>query len=81
MQTVGIKSASDVKKLKTMTELPVAQLALLQEIRSGALTNAEWRPIQNELNALQKKWKKQVNEARTPADFEALKAIFGTDKR
>jgi hypothetical protein len=36
--------------------------------------------IQKELNALQKNWQKQVNEARTPADFKALESIFGEPK-
>ena len=67
----------DVKKLKTMKELADAQLALIQEIKSGALTVAESRPIQKELNALQRKWQNQVHEARTPKDFKALEAIFG----
>ena len=66
----------DVKKLKTMAELGSAQLALLQDISSGAVTNAEWRPIQKELNTLQQQWQKQSHEARTPADFKALKSIF-----
>ena len=70
----------DVKKLKTMKELAAAQIALIQEIKSGALPEREWRPIQLELNALQKKWQNQVLQARTPEDFKALEAIFGEPK-
>lgn len=81
MQILGIKRPSNVNKLKTMSELGAAQQALLQDIASGAVTAAEWRPIQKELNALQKKWQKQAHEACTPADFEVLKSIFGPDKR
>ena len=70
----------DVKKLKTMKELGDAQMALIHDITSGAMTLGESRPIQKELNALQRRWQKQVNEARTPADFKALEAIFGEPK-
>jgi hypothetical protein len=77
MQTVGIQSVSDVKKFKTMTELSTAQRTLLQDIASGEVTDREGRPIQNELNALQKKWQKQAHEASTPADFKALTTIWG----
>ncbi len=81
LQTLGIKCPSDVKKLKTMSELSAAQQALLDDIASRELTVAEGRPIQKELSALQRKWQKQANEARTPKDFEALKSIFGPDRR
>ncbi len=81
LQTLGIKCPSDVKKLKTMSELSAAQQALLDYIASRELTVAEGRPIQKELSALQRKWQKQANEARTPKDFEALKSIFGPDRR
>ena len=81
LQTLGIKCPSDVKKLKTMSELSAAQQALLDDIASRELTVAEGRPIQKELSALQRKWQKQTNEARTPKDFEALKSIFGPDRR
>ncbi len=67
----------NVKKLKTMKELGDAQMALINDITSGAMTLRESRPIQKELNALQRKWQKQLNEARMPADFKALEAIFG----
>ena len=77
MQIVGIKSFSDIKNLKTMNELSAAQRVLLQDIASGKVTDREGRPIQNELNALQKKWQKQAHEACTPADFKALTTIWG----
>jgi hypothetical protein len=76
MKTLGIQSVSDVKKFKTMTELSTAQRTLLQAIGSGAVTVSESRPIQNELNALQKKWQKQTYEASTPADYKALTTIW-----
>jgi hypothetical protein len=77
MQIVGIKSFSDIKNLKTMNELSAAQRVLLQDIASGKVTDREGRPIQNELNALQKKWQKQAHEASTSADFKALTTIWG----
>jgi len=77
MQIVGIKSVSDIKDLKTMNELSAAQRTLLQAIGSGAVTVSESRPIQNELNALQKKWQKQAHEASTRADYKALTTIWG----
>ena len=77
MQIVGIKSFSDIKDLKTMNELSAAQRALLQDIASGEVTDREGRPIQNELNALQKKWQKQAHEASTRADYKALTTIWG----
>ena len=77
MKTLGIQSVSDVKKFKTMTELSTAQRTLLQAIASGAVTDREGRPIQNELNTLQKKWQKQTHEASTPADYKALTTIWG----
>jgi hypothetical protein len=77
MKTLGIQSVSDVKKFKTMTELSTAQRTLLQAIASGAVTVSQWRPIQNELNTLQKKWQKQAHEASTPADYKALTTIWG----
>ena len=77
MQIVGIKSPSDIRDLKTMSELSAAQRALLQDIASGKVTDREGRPIQNGLNALQKKWQKQAHEASTPADYEALTTIWG----
>ena len=40
----------DVKKLETMSELNAAQLALLQDIASGAVTVPESQPIQKELD-------------------------------
>jgi hypothetical protein len=77
VQIVGIKSFSDIKNLKTMNKLSAAQRVLLQDIASVKLTDREGRPIQNELNALQKKWQKQAHEACTPADFKALTTIWG----
>ena len=77
MQIVGIKSVSDIKDLKTMNELSAAQRTLLQAIGSGTVTVSESRPIQNELNALQKKWQKQAHEASTRADYKALTTIWG----
>ncbi len=81
LQTLGIKSPSDVKKLKTMDELSAVQRVLIQAMASRELTVAQGRPIQKELSALQRKWQKQANEAHTPKDFEALKSIFGADRR
>ena len=52
LQTLGIKCPSDVKKLKTMSDLSAAQQALLDDIASRELTVAEGRPIQKELSAL-----------------------------
>jgi hypothetical protein len=66
-----------VKELKTMNDLAAAQLALLQDLNSGAVTEAEWRVIQKDLNTFQKKWQKQSHNARTSADFEALTTIWG----
>ena len=77
MQIVGIKSLSDIRDLKTMSELGAAQRALLQDIASGKVTDRKGRPIQNKLNALQKKWQKQAHEASTPADYKALTTIWG----
>ena len=77
MQIVGIKNFSDIKDLKTMSDLSAAQRALLQDIASGKVTDREGRPIQNGLNALQKKWQKQAHEASTPADYKALTTIWG----
>ena len=77
MQIVGIKSFADMKNLKTMNELSAAQRALLQDIASGKVTDRKGRPIQNKLNALQKKWQKQAQEASTPADYKALTTIWG----
>jgi hypothetical protein len=77
MQTIGIKRFSAIKKLKTMKELSATQRALLQDIASGEVTDREGRPIQNELNALQKKWQKQAHEASTPADYKTLTTIWG----
>jgi hypothetical protein len=37
-----------VKELKTMNDLAAAQLALLQDLNSGAVTEAEWRVIQKD---------------------------------
>ena len=64
-----------------MNELSAVQRALIEALASRELTVAESRPIQKELSALQRKWQKQVNEARTPEQFEALKSIFGPDRR
>ena len=64
-------------ELKTMNELAASQLALLRDLNSGAVTKAEWRVIIGDLNMLQKKWQKQSYDARTTADFEVLKVIFG----
>ena len=66
LQTLGFKSPSDVKKLKTMNELSAFQRALIEAIASRELTVVECRPIQKELSALQRKWQKQANEARAP---------------
>ena len=66
----------DVRELKTMAELRDAQLALLQDLNSGAVTDREWRPIQTEINALQRKWHKQLHAARTQAELKAIKPIF-----
>lgn len=81
LQTLGIKSPSDVKKLKTMNELSAVQRALIEALASRELTVAKSRPIQKELSALQRKWQKQANEACTPAELEALKSIFGPGRR
>jgi hypothetical protein len=67
----------NVKELKTMNDLAAAQLALLQDLNSEAVTEAEWRVVQKDLNTLQKKWQKQSHDARTSADFEVVKLIFG----
>ena len=77
MQSVGIKSFSDIRDLKTMNELSAAQRALLQDTASGEVTDREGRPIQKALNALQKKWQKQAHEASTRADYKALTTIWG----
>ena len=76
MQIVGIKSFSYIKNLNTMNELSAAQRVLLQDIASGKVTDREGRPIQNELNALKKKWRKQAQEASTAADFKALTTVW-----
>jgi hypothetical protein len=80
MQIVGIKSLSDIRDLRTMSELGAAQRALLQDIASGEVTDREGRPIQKALNALQK-WQKQTQEASPPADYKALKLYGATSDR
>ena len=77
MEIVGIKSLSDIRDLKTMSELSAVQRTLLQDIASGEVTEREGRPIQKALNALQKKWQKQIHEASTRADYKALITIWG----
>ena len=57
----------NVNKLKTMKELQGAQIALLQDITSGAVTVAESRPIYKGLNALVKRWYELMKEASTPS--------------
>ena len=76
MQIVGIKSLSDIRDLKTMSELGAAQRALLQDIASGEVTDREGRPVPKSLNALQKKWQKQTDEASTPQIIK-LSQLYG----